>query len=85
MSYRVDVSPAAVRALRRLPASHREPISRAIAALTDEPRPDGVKKLRGVSHWRIRVGEYRVIYSVSDRERWVAVHQVERRTTTTYD
>ena len=85
MSYHVDVSPAAAHALKRLPASYRERISRAIAALSDEPRPDGVKKLRGVSHWRIRVGEYRVIYSVSDREQWVAVHEIERRTTTTYD
>ena len=85
MSYRVDVSPAAARALRRLPADHRERILRAIAALSDEPRPDGVKKLRGVSHWRIRVGEYRVIYSISDRDRWVAVHEVKRRTSTTYD
>jgi mRNA-degrading endonuclease RelE of RelBE toxin-antitoxin system len=44
-----------------------------------------VKKLRGGVGWRVRVGEYRLIYLIFDRERLIAVEKLERRTTTTYD
>jgi mRNA-degrading endonuclease RelE of RelBE toxin-antitoxin system len=44
-----------------------------------------VRKLAGQLGWRIRVGEYRVIYAISDKERFVSIEDVLRRTTTTYD
>jgi mRNA interferase RelE/StbE len=53
--------------------------------LGDVPRPPGVKKLRGTSQWRIRVGEYRIMYSISDMNQWIVVERIERRTTHTYD
>jgi mRNA interferase RelE/StbE len=75
----------AQRALDALPARDRQRISDAIAALSDEPRPPGVKKLAGGMGWRIRVGEYRVLYSIWDSEQHVLVDNVLRRTTHTYD
>jgi len=68
-----------------LPAKSKIAIARAIDALSTEPRPSGVKKLAGQLGWRIRVGEYRVIYTISDKERFVSVEDVLRRTTHTYD
>ena len=85
MSYRVDVHREVVRALRRLPANDADRVSAAIDGLADVPRPSGAKKLKGGLGWRLRVGEYRILYYVSDRQRLVTVEKVERRTTHTYD
>jgi mRNA interferase RelE/StbE len=57
----------------------------AIESLCENPRPPGVKKLKGNVGWRIRVGEYRVLYTIWDKESLIMVEGVMRRTTTTYD
>ncbi len=63
MSYKVTVSKAAQRQWRRLPANTQAGIGKALLALEEEPRPSGVVKLKGAANrWRIRVGNYRVIY-----------------------
>jgi len=55
-------------------------LERAIDALAQEPRPRGSKKLRAQAPlWRLRVGDYRIVYSVFDRERLVKVLRVARR------
>lgn len=84
MSYRVDVLPRAAKSLRRLPARERDRVAVVIFALSHTPRPPGVKKLTGASTWRLRVGEYRVLYEIDDQEELVIVTRIERRTTTTY-
>ncbi|MEM6757777.1 MAG: type II toxin-antitoxin system RelE/ParE family toxin [Planctomycetota bacterium] len=54
---------AAVRALRKLDVQTRERIDTAIEALAEEPRPTGCVKMSGRdTTWRIRVGDYRVVY-----------------------
>lgn len=66
--YTIEVSSAAARALKKLPADAGRPIRAAIDALADDPRPPGVKKLRDAGGlYRIRVGTHRVIYAVEDR------------------
>jgi mRNA interferase RelE/StbE len=51
-----------------------------IEALADNPRPVGSRKLQGEKNlWRIRVGEYRVIYSVDDRRRLIDITAVRHR------
>ena len=85
MSYRVEIVHSAQRALTRLPARQGERVTSAIQALADEPRPRASKKLSGLEMWRLRVGEYRILYTVSDRLREVMIERVERRTTHTYD
>jgi mRNA interferase RelE/StbE len=64
--YRIELRPAAVRALRKLdpPAARR--LQAAIALLAEDPRPPASRPLRGRPAWRVRVGDYRVIYTIED-------------------
>jgi mRNA interferase RelE/StbE len=63
VAYVVLLLPAAEREWRKLPREIRPRVNRALLSLEDEPRPHGVTKLAGSSdRWRIRVGDYRIIY-----------------------
>lgn len=66
MSYRIELRPAAVRALRKVHPDHRKRIQGAIALLAQAPRPPGAQSLRGRDGLRVRVGDYRIIYTVQD-------------------
>lgn len=67
MSYSVQLAPAAVRQLRKLPLDARRRIQAAIEILAETPRPPGAKKLSGSSgDWRARTGDYRIIYEIRD-------------------
>lgn len=80
MPYSILLRPAAIRDLKGLPSSTRSRIEKAIDRLTNDPRPPGAKKLVGVaSEWRLRVGDYRVLYLVNDSERHVVVARVAHR------
>ena len=69
MAYHVTFSPRARRELGNLPRAVQVRIKPRIDALADEPRPPGVKKLSGESElYRIRVGDYRVLYAIEDEE-----------------
>ncbi|HEX5478091.1 MAG TPA: type II toxin-antitoxin system RelE/ParE family toxin [Dehalococcoidia bacterium] len=68
-----------------MPARDRERLTAAIAALADEPRPRQARKLAASEMWRLRVGEYRVLYTISDARQEIMVQRIERRTTTTHD
>lgn len=68
MSYTVRLESAAWHNLKQLPP---EVLSRIIARLSDlewEPRARGVKKLKGVEGYRIRVGDYRILFTVDDQQ-----------------
>jgi mRNA interferase RelE/StbE len=67
VTYRIEVAPAAVRQLRKLDPPTRRRIQAAIELLTTEPRPPGAKKLvGGEGEWRVRTGDYRVVYEIRD-------------------
>lgn len=66
MSYRIEVRPAAARALRKIHPEHRKRIQGAIALLAQDPRPPGAIGLRGRDAMRVRVGDYRIVYSIQD-------------------
>ena len=67
MAYRIEVTSAARRALKKLEPDTTRRIVDAIDSLAKDPRPSGSKKLRGTDDlYRIRVGNYRVIYQVHD-------------------
>ncbi|MFN7813627.1 MAG: type II toxin-antitoxin system RelE family toxin [Planctomycetia bacterium] len=70
---------SAQKQLTRLPAEHQERILVAMEALADEPRPQGCSKLTGRDAWRIRVGDYRIIYEIFDDRRVVIVVVVGHR------
>ncbi|TFD52373.1 type II toxin-antitoxin system RelE/ParE family toxin [Cryobacterium sp. Hh11] len=66
-SYRVEFTTAAAKEIRKLDLGIRRRILAGIAALEQDPRPAGRKKLTGESNaWRIRVGDYRVLYELLD-------------------
>ena len=67
MAYRVSFAPAALRQFRKLPAAVQTRLSPHIDALANDPRPNGVVKLSGAADiYRIRVGDYRIIYEIRD-------------------
>lgn len=87
--YRTEVAPAAERDLkglrRRIQRRDFERLRAAIRSLADNPRPPGVRKIEGAERaYRIRVGDYRIIYEIYDEENLVAVLRVARRTEATY-
>ncbi len=87
--YRLEVSPAADRDLERLKQRIRrhdfERLRIAVRGLSNEPRPHGVRKIKGAERvYRIRVGNYRLVYEIYDNENLVLILQVARRTETTY-
>ncbi len=67
MTYRIEIKPSAADALAKIPQPHRRRIARKIDQLADNPRPRGAIVLEGRSSlYRIRVGDYRVIYQIQD-------------------
>ena len=82
--YRVDLSPAAARQLRRLPPGEAARLRGPILALGLEPRPPGAMRLADSAWWRIRVGDLRVIYAIDETRRLVIVLRTARRNERTY-
>jgi len=83
------VSPAADRDLEKLKGRIRrqdfERLRDSVSGLAEEPRPQGVRKIKGEEKaYRIRVGNYRVVYDVYDNDNLVLILQVARRSETTY-
>ncbi|NLT05550.1 MAG: type II toxin-antitoxin system RelE/ParE family toxin [Solirubrobacterales bacterium] len=79
MTYRIELRPAAARALKKLDPPVRRRIQGAITLLAQEPRPPVARALRGRPGLRIRVGDYRIVYTVSDDVLLVVVVTVGHR------
>ena len=84
MKYRIEtVSRRIKRELYRIPPLDRQRIAEAVQTLADDPRPPGVKQLE-LSVYRLRVGDYRVIYKVFDDEKVILIGRVAHRSENTY-
>jgi mRNA interferase RelE/StbE len=80
VTYRIELAPAAARQLRKLDLSARRRVQAAIELLTDNPRPSGATRLvGGEGEWRVRTGNYRVIYEIHDEVLLVLVVAVGHR------
>jgi len=78
--YRIEITRAAAKQLRRIDNRDRQRIESAIADLAEAPRPAGCKPLVGRdATWRIRIGDYRVLYEVHDDRLVVVVIRVAHR------
>jgi mRNA interferase RelE/StbE len=64
--YKIELRPAAARALLKLDPQVARRVQAAIALLAEDPRPPASRPLRGRPAWRVRVGDYRVIYTIED-------------------
>ena len=66
--------------LRRLAAEVFQRVIAAIEALAHDPRPEGCKKLKGAGDdWRIRVGDYRVLYDIDDGNQVIRIMRIRHR------
>lgn len=78
--YQVIIKPSAVKEIDRLPITVAARVAGKIKALAVTPRPAGVKKLEGEPvRWRIRAGDWRVIYAIDDASRVVDVIYIRHR------
>lgn len=67
MTYRIEFSATAVRQLRKLDGRAQRRVQAAVELLAQEPRPAGAKKLVGGNgEWRVRTGDYRIVYEIDD-------------------
>jgi len=79
-TYQVTFARSARRELEGLPINIAARVLDRIQTLTDNPRPRGCKKLQGPSQlWRIRVGEYRVVYKIDDGNQEVDISVIRHR------
>lgn len=80
MTYRVFLAPTAARQLRKLDPSARRRVQAAIELLAAEPRPPSATRLvGGAGEWRVRTGDYRLIYEIEDDRLVVLVLAVGHR------
>ena len=80
MAYTVEILPAALKELDGLPSAIQRRLAQRIDALASEPRPSGIKRLVGAPGvFRLRVGEFRVLYRIDDPVQRVTVEKVGHR------
>jgi mRNA interferase RelE/StbE len=78
--YEILIEGHAERDLKKLPAEVFHRIISHIKALSCEPRPLGCRKITGSkSDWRIRVGEYRIVYEIDDRTETINIMRIRHR------
>ena len=79
-SYRLDIKESAAKELESIGTKKdRERIATRINALAAEPRPPGSEKLEGENKYRVRQGNYRIVYSVDDHSRIVVITKIGDR------
>jgi mRNA interferase RelE/StbE len=80
ISYDVQIKPSARKELESLPNSLLARVIRKIESLAKDPRPAGCKKLKGYKdQWRIRIGDWRVVYIIDDAARLASVTRIAHR------
>jgi mRNA interferase RelE/StbE len=79
VTYRIELRPAAARALKKLDPPIRRRIQGAITLLAEDPRPPAARALRGRPALRVRVSDYRIIYTVEDDVLLIVVVTVGHR------
>ena len=79
MSYSVSILRSAQKELAKLPSSIYKKIRDVIYSLASNPRPVGSKKLIARPAWRVRIGRYRVIYEINDKEKSVLILHLGHR------
>ena len=79
MVYQILIKPAARKELAKLDDDARQRVAEAISRLAIDPRPNGARKLKGRDGYRVRVGDYRVLYTIADQVLQILVVQVGHR------
>ena len=77
--YRVYFKPSAEKELRSLPKNIAESAILKIDTLTENPRPRISKKLKGEDSYRLRIGNYRMVYNIDDKNKTITVFRIRHR------
>ena len=77
--YKIDVRRRAQRALDKLPKSDFQAVIEAIRDLAQTPRPRGIEKVKSTGLWRIRQGDYRIVYAIDDSQKLVIILRIGHR------
>ncbi|MCC6297849.1 MAG: type II toxin-antitoxin system RelE/ParE family toxin [Anaerolineales bacterium] len=79
MAYQVILKRSAEKELDALQANIRDRILKRLLTLEENPRPSGIKKLQGQESYRLRVGDYRVLYDIDDKAKQIFILGVGHR------
>ena len=79
VTYTVRVKDSAERELRRLPQKDNQRVINRLQGLASAPRPPGCVRLAGEDSYRVRQGDYRIVYTVDDQNRIVLVTKIRHR------
>jgi mRNA interferase RelE/StbE len=77
--YKIELRRLAQRGLDKLPKSDFQAVIEAIKDLAQTPRPRGIEKVKSTGLWRIRQGDYRIVYAIDDKKSLVTVVRVGHR------
>ena len=78
-SYRIEVKRSAAKEVAGLPKADCQRVVAKLQALADEPRPHGCEKLTGDEKYRVRQGNYRILYEIDDDARTITIVKVGNR------
>lgn len=79
MQYQVLVLPTALKDLAKIPRRDQERIRSALVAFATNPRPPGCVKLTNSPYWRVREGDWRIVYEIDDAAHTVTVLRIRHR------
>lgn len=79
MSYRLEIATSAERQFKKLSAAIQKRIVPKLLSLEKQPRPFGSQKLRETDYYRLRVGDYRIIYALDDTAKTVTILDIAHR------
>ena len=79
MAYKINIKPSALKDLDSLPDKEVKKISIRLMQLKDEPRPIGVQKLSAQEGYRIRSGNYRILFEINDESENVFIYRIKHR------
>lgn len=84
MNYSILIEKKAEKEASNIPRHFKMDIDKAILALAQNPRPHGCKKLTDKEGYRIRVGNYRILYTIDDKTKIVVIYRIKIRSEATY-
>jgi len=79
LDFRVRIEKQAIKALEKLDVVLQKRVAEVIRSLADNPRLSGSKKMKNRAGWRVRIGDYRVIYGIDDERSLVSVAKIGHR------
>lgn len=84
MTYQAIIERKAQKEAEKIPIQYRSAIDKAITGLVSDPRPHGSKKLTEKEGYRIRSGNYRILYTIDDKAKIIVIYRIKIKSKHTY-